>query len=94
MCGIDFRNKVTPDDTALRTSVARLVTEIVRHDVVQLPTVGEPGRTAASRSYLLLWDRSAGQYLFDALLDACREYGIDVEGLADITISGPDSMSV
>jgi hypothetical protein len=27
-------------------------------------------------------ERSAGQYLFDALLDAGQEFGIDIEGFA------------
>ena len=84
LCGIDFRDTANPDDCALRSSMARLVTEIIRHDVVQPRATGEPGPSTPSRSYLLLCDRSAGQYLFDVLLDAGREYGIDVEGVANI----------
>jgi len=84
LCGIDFRDAVTPDNTALRSSVARIVTEILRHDAVRSTAASEQIPAAAPRSYLLLCDRSAGQYLFDSLLDAGCEYGIDVEGFADI----------
>lgn len=45
-----------------------VVTDVVRDD--------SEGR----RSYLLHFERSYGQYLFDALLDAGREFGIDVDG--------------
>jgi heterotetrameric sarcosine oxidase gamma subunit len=92
LCGIDFRDAATPDDTALRSSVARIVTEIMRHDAVQSTAASEQSPAAASRSYLLLCDRSAGQYLFDSLLDAGREYGIEVDGLADIGNNKPKSV--
>ncbi|MGH3344544.1 MAG: sarcosine oxidase subunit gamma, partial [Carbonactinosporaceae bacterium] len=68
VCGIDLRDGVTPDGAALRTSVARLVTDVVRDD--------RPG----TPSYLLHCERSSGQYLFDALFDAGRQFGIDVDG--------------
>jgi hypothetical protein len=89
LCGIDFRDAVTPDDTALRSSVARIMTEIIRHDTVQSTAASEQIPAAASRSYLLLCDRSAGQYLFDSLLDAGCEYGMDVEGFANIGNNKP-----
>lgn len=79
LCGINFGDTTTPDDTALRTSVARLVAEVIRNDLAEPSAAAtEPGRLA--RSYLIMCERSAGQYLFDALLDAGREFGIDVEG--------------
>jgi sarcosine oxidase gamma subunit len=84
LCGIDFRNSAAPNNTALRSSVALLVTEIIRHDIVWSPVLDQPDQSAASRSYLLLCARSAGQYLFDVLLDAGQEYGIDIEGIANI----------
>jgi sarcosine oxidase gamma subunit len=68
VCGIDFADDVTPDGAALRTSVAKLVTDIVRHDVDGAP------------SYLLHCERSSGQYLFDALRDAGAEFDIDIDG--------------
>ena len=68
VCAIDLAEDVTPDGAAFRTSVAKLVTDVVRHD------------HDGERSYLLHCERSYGQYLFDALLDAGAEYAIDVEG--------------
>jgi heterotetrameric sarcosine oxidase gamma subunit len=79
LCGIDFGDKATPDNTALRSSVAGLVAEIVRSDLANRPG-GTAGSDAASRCYLMLCERSAGQYLFNTLLDAGQEFGIDIEG--------------
>jgi sarcosine oxidase, subunit alpha len=64
LCAIDLADDVVPDGAALRTSVAKLVTDIVREDAG-----GVPG-------YLLHCERSSGQYLVDALLDAGAEFGI------------------
>jgi heterotetrameric sarcosine oxidase gamma subunit len=68
VCGIDLSEEVTPDGAAFRSSVAKLVTDVVRDD------------RDGERSYLLHCERSSGQYLFDALLDAGDEFGIEVEG--------------
>ncbi|MGH3519051.1 MAG: glycine cleavage T C-terminal barrel domain-containing protein, partial [Haloechinothrix sp.] len=68
VCGIDLSDHFTPDGAALRTSVAKLVTDVIRHD-----NQGVPG-------YLLHCERSSGQYLFDALLDAGTEFDIDIDG--------------
>jgi heterotetrameric sarcosine oxidase gamma subunit len=65
VCGIDFSDDLTPSGSALRTSVARLVTDIVRDD-----QDGVPG-------YLLHCERSSGRYLFEALVDAGTEFGIE-----------------
>jgi hypothetical protein len=46
----------------------RVVTDVVRDD-----------RDGAA-SYLLHFERSSGQFLFDALLDAGREFDVDVGG--------------
>jgi heterotetrameric sarcosine oxidase gamma subunit len=79
LCGINFSDTATPNDTALRTSVARLVTEIIRNDRAEpFAAATDPGELV--RSYLIMCERSAGQYLFDTLLDAGQEFGIDVEG--------------
>jgi heterotetrameric sarcosine oxidase gamma subunit len=69
VCAIDLSDDVTPDGSAFRSSVAKIATDVVRDDV------------AGERSYLLHCERSSGQYFFDALLDAGREFGIEVEGL-------------
>ena len=70
VCAIDFSEQVTPDGAAFRSSVAKLVTDVVRDD------------RNGERSYLLHCERSSGQYLFDALLDAGDELGIEMEGFA------------
>jgi heterotetrameric sarcosine oxidase gamma subunit len=70
VCGVDLSGKVTPDGAAFRSSVAKLVTDVVRDDL------------QGERSYLLHCERSSGQYLFDALLDAGDEFAIEIEGFA------------
>jgi heterotetrameric sarcosine oxidase gamma subunit len=68
LCGIDLSNRVTPDGAAFRSSVAALATDVIRDDV------------AGVRSYLLHCERSSGQYLFNALLSAGCDLGIEVDG--------------
>jgi heterotetrameric sarcosine oxidase gamma subunit len=68
VCAIDLRDGATPDGTAFRSSVAKVVVDVVRDDVDGV------------RSYLLHVERSTGQYLFDALLDAGAEFGIEQGG--------------
>lgn len=68
VCGIELSDAVIPDGAALRTSVARLTTDVVRDD-----QDGEP-------SFLLHCETSSGQYLFNSLLDAGREFGVDTQG--------------
>ncbi len=65
VCGIDFSDDITPDGSALRTSIAKLVTDVVRDD-----QHGVPG-------YLLHCERSSGTYLFNALVDAGKEFGVE-----------------
>jgi heterotetrameric sarcosine oxidase gamma subunit len=69
LCGIDLSDDVTPDGAAFRTSVAALATDVIRDDL--------PG---SIRSYLLHCERSSGQYLFDAMLRAGAEFGIEIDG--------------
>lgn len=68
ICAIDFSDPVTPDGAAFRSSVANLATDVVRDD------------RAGVLSYLLHCERSSGQHLYDALLDAGREFGIEPDG--------------
>jgi heterotetrameric sarcosine oxidase gamma subunit len=70
VCAVDLSDAVTPKGAAFRSSVARLVTDVVRDDV------------DGTRSYLLHCERSSGQYLHDALLDAGAEFGIDAAGFS------------
>ena len=78
VCAIDFSEAVTPNGAAFRSSVAKLVTDVVRDDL------------HGERSYLLHCERSSGQYLFDALIDAGDEFEIGVDGFADPAAEGMD----
>jgi heterotetrameric sarcosine oxidase gamma subunit len=68
VCAIDLADHRTPNGTALRTSVAKLTTDLVRDDQEAVP------------SYLLHCERSYAQYLFEALLDAGDEFGVETDG--------------
>ena len=59
--------------------MARVVTDLVRHD----GAVPGDRPSGAGRSYLLGCDASFGRYLFDTLLDAGREFDIDVDGFPE-----------
>jgi heterotetrameric sarcosine oxidase gamma subunit len=72
LCGIDLGDDITPDGAAFRTSIAALATDVIRDDLLSAD-----GRT---RSYLLHCERSSGQYLFDAMLRAGAEFGIEIDG--------------
>ena len=72
VCAIDFSDDITANGTALRTSVAKIATDVIRDDL--------SGASAPERSYLLHCERSFGQYLFDSLLDAGREFDISADG--------------
>ena len=69
LCAVDLDSSVTPNLAAFRSSVAGLVTDVVRDDLAD-----------GTRSYLLHCERSSGQHLFDCVLDAGVEFGIDVAG--------------
>jgi len=77
VCAIDFSEEVTPDGAAFRSSVAKLVTDVVRSD------------ESGVRSYFLHCERSSGQYLFDALLDAGDEFSVEIDGFAPTTQGVP-----
>lgn len=68
VCGIDLSDEITPNGAAFRSSVAKIATDVVRDDEGDV------------RSYLLHCERSYGQYLFDALLDAGGEFGVEING--------------
>jgi len=69
LCAIDLSDAITPNHSAFRSSVAKLATDVVRHDLAD-----------GTRSYLMHCERSSGQHLFDCVLDAGAEFGIDVDG--------------
>lgn len=66
VCALDL--ETAPDGSAYRSAVARTTAEVLRDDLDGRP------------SFLLACDRSFGQYLFDAVLDAGAEFSIDVTG--------------
>lgn len=70
LCPIDLSDRITPDHAAFRSSVAQVATDVVRDDVDGV------------RSYLVHCERSSGQHLFDALVDAGGEFGIEPDGFA------------
>src|SRR5699024_8599470 len=70
ICALEFADDVIPDGSALRSSVAGVVTDIVRNDINGV------------RSYLVHCERSAGQYLWNTLLDAGAEYRIEEAGFS------------
>ncbi|MDX6325543.1 MAG: sarcosine oxidase, subunit gamma [Nocardioidaceae bacterium] len=72
VCAIDLSDAVTPNGAAFRSSVADVATDVIRDDLTS--------SEGTVRSYLLHCERSSGQYLFDALLDAGREFGVQVDG--------------
>ncbi len=84
VCGIDLDDDITPDGAAFRTPVAALAADVIRDDLGSGPGAPEgsspQGATTRTRSYLLHCERSSGQYLFDALLRAGAEFGIEIDG--------------
>jgi heterotetrameric sarcosine oxidase gamma subunit len=68
LCPIDLTESMCPNGAAFRAAIANVVTDVVRDDL------------EGTRSYLLHCERSSGQFLFDALIDAGTEFGIDLEG--------------
>jgi sarcosine oxidase, subunit alpha len=64
ICGLDFSDDMTPDGAVMSASVAAISCDLVRDDVGETP------------SYLIACDRSFGEYLAGAVLDAGNEFGI------------------
>ncbi len=64
VCDLDWADEMTPNGAVMSAVVAAVTCDIVRDDI------------NGARSYLIACDRSFGQYLFDALLDAGNEFGI------------------
>lgn len=67
VCAVDLEDAMVPHGGAFRSSVATVVTDVVRDD--------RDGRP----SFLLHCERSTGQFLAEALLDAGTEFGIDLD---------------
>jgi heterotetrameric sarcosine oxidase gamma subunit len=64
ICGLDWSDAMMPDGAVTSGSVAKVTCDLIRNDVDDQP------------SYLVLVDRSFGQYLFDTIIDSGDEFGI------------------
>lgn len=64
VCSLDFSDNMTPDGAVVSASVAKVSCDLARNDV------------SGSPSYLILCDRSFGQYIFDTIVDAGTEFTI------------------
>ena len=70
LTALDLDDRFVPHGAALRTSVARVVTDMVRDDVDGRP------------SYLLHCERSSGRYLLGSLLAAGADFGAQLDSRA------------
>lgn len=75
ICLVDLSDRAVPDGGVLRTAVAGITATIIRDD-----GGGSDDRGAAAPSYLLLADRSYGDYLVDVQIDAGADLGITTGG--------------
>ena len=62
VCSLDFDDMMFPDGATGSASVAKVSSDLIRDDINDGP------------SYLILADRSFGQYLYDAIHDATTEF--------------------
>ena len=62
VCSLDFDDMMFPNGATGSASVAKVSSDLIRDDIGDEP------------SYLLLADRSFGQYLYDAIHDATTEF--------------------
>ena len=62
VCSLDFDDMMFPDGATGSASVAKVSSDLIRDDLNDEP------------SYLILADRSFGQYLYDAIHDATTEF--------------------
>ncbi len=62
VCSLDFDDTMFPDGATGSASVAKVSADLIRNDVGDEP------------SYLILADRSFGQYLYEAIHDATMEF--------------------
>ena len=62
VCSLDFDDMMFPDGATGSASVAKVSSDLIRDDINDEP------------SYLILADRSFGQYLYEAVHDATTEF--------------------
>lgn len=65
LCALDLADDMFPSGAAGRTLVAGVIAELVREDRAGIP------------SYLLVPSRSFGAFLWDAVVDAGAEFGME-----------------
>lgn len=75
LCNLDWSDDTTPHGAVGSATVAAVNCDLVRHD------------QGTERSYLIAGDRSFGQYLFDAVLDAGAEFEIAATATVSPTIT-------
>lgn len=75
LCSLDWDDDMTPDGAVVSAPVAKTDCDIIRSDV---SAGGATDGAGDRRSYLVACDRSFGQYLFDVILDAGREFRLSV----------------
>lgn len=64
VCSVDLGDHMTPNGAVVSASIAKVTCDIIRDDVND------------TRSYLIICDRSFGEYLFGTLADAGSEFGL------------------
>ncbi len=62
VCSLDWSDDMMPDGAVTSGSVAKVSCDVIRHD-------------GHSPAYWIAADRSFGQYLYEALVDAAAEFG-------------------
>ncbi len=70
LCGLDFHNAMFPHMAAQQSSVAKVRQTILRHDIGGLPT------------YRLIGAGSFGQYVWETVMEAGGNLGIQAMGLS------------
>lgn len=68
MCAMDFSDAKFPNGATFRSSLARVVCDVIRDDILE------------EHSYLIHGDRSSGQYLFNSFLNVGAQFSIAVAG--------------
>ena len=67
LCSADFSDQMLPDGAVVGARVAEVICDIVRHDV-------KAHEDAMLSAYVLIFDRSYGEFLATALFDAVAEF--------------------
>jgi heterotetrameric sarcosine oxidase gamma subunit len=70
LCGLDFHDSQFPNGTAKQSSLAKTTQLIIRRDLGDVPT------------YALIGGRSLAAYLWQTILEAGQDWGIQPTGLA------------